>query len=191
MNDSTGCAQRSQPANDNGVLPRTSTNVDDDWDDLFGNTDTGYITLAIETRLRGCEARGPIPKPSRPVFEGRLGELRSRLRDRDGWRCRICGGNFPVGYVPHCDHVHPRKHGGSDRLPNRQLAHSYCNLLKLDKVDWELEDEFYTCDIRIACWWDELLGEWCHHPVYANESLHPSTFALYRRNRLWERGDRT
>ena len=56
------------------------------------------------------------------------------LARRDGWRCQICGENFPKRRIFGAsrsaitvDHVRPRCFGGSDEFSNLRLAHRHCN----------------------------------------------------------------
>lgn len=180
MSDTTGHAQRSQhPPGQQG----TTRDVSDELVDLVPG-------FAVQLQLDPTVDVSYViwhPQPSQSAWDGKAGRLRRKLRDLYGWRCRICGGNFPEGYVPHCDHIHPKKHGGPDAISNRQLAHSYCNLVKGGKVGWEFVDEFYDTDVRIACWWDGFLGEWCHWAVDSKQPFRPIFFMLYRRMRLSER----
>ena len=59
-----------------------------------------------------------------------------RLGERDGWSCRLCGGDVDRGlYWPNVnagsvDHVLPVKLGGTDDGANLQLAHLGCNIRK-------------------------------------------------------------
>ena len=55
--------------------------------------------------------------------------------------CALCG--EPIDYtLPYMDpgefvvdHTIPLKHGGADKLENKQAAHRWCNRLKGDRVD--------------------------------------------------------
>lgn len=63
---------------------------------------------------------------------------RQRIFERDGWRCRICGGRVkrdacaPHPMAPTLDHIVPLAKGGTHEPRNVQLAHSMCNSMKGD-----------------------------------------------------------
>jgi hypothetical protein len=59
--------------------------------------------------------------------------IRQKVIDRDGLRCGLCG--RPVEPVDiHIDHIHPRSLGGLDELDNLQVAHSFCNMSKGNRI---------------------------------------------------------
>lgn len=64
-----------------------------------------------------------------------------RIFERDGWRCRICGGDTPKelrGTVersaPELDHVVPISRGGQHTHENLQCACRGCNIRKSNKI---------------------------------------------------------
>lgn len=68
----------------------------------------------------------------------------SKLLERYGGKCGICGGAIPeqTSYGdplhPHIDHIFPLSKGGEHSYANTQPAHSSCNVQKGNKVDgWE------------------------------------------------------
>ena len=69
---------------------------------------------------RTGRARDPLPA-----------QLRFRILQRDGFRCRYCGrpGSVP-GVVLHVDHVVPLAAGGAAREDNLRTACEECNLAK-------------------------------------------------------------
>lgn len=66
--------------------------------------------------------------------------VRRRVFDRDGWRCRYCGGLdalVPAGHSGRyieggwsVDHVIPRSRGGSDKTSNLVTCCHPCNMRK-------------------------------------------------------------
>ena len=112
------------------------------------------------TAARAAAARDPAPPPSlRPVHSSRRSstrasrvpsstesgparardavpaQLRFRVLERDGFRCRYCGrpGTAP-GVVLHVDHVLPRVAGGATAEANLRTACEECNLGKAARV---------------------------------------------------------
>lgn len=67
-------------------------------------------------------------KPSRPITK----ELRFRVFERDGFRCRYCGLDASET-VLHADHRHPGSRGGPTTLENLVTACAACNLGKSDR----------------------------------------------------------
>lgn len=65
---------------------------------------------------------------------------RTKVFERDGWRCGLCGQSVPKGLaVPHpkaatLDHIVPIAAGGTHGYANVQLAHFLCNSRKSDRV---------------------------------------------------------
>lgn len=60
-------------------------------------------------------------------------EIRASVIGRDGYICGLCGD--PVDHDDvHIDHILPVSLGGSDDLPNLQVTHSRCNLVKGARV---------------------------------------------------------
>jgi hypothetical protein len=63
---------------------------------------------------------------------------KSRVYERDDWRCGICGDHvdpeakWPAAMSPSLDHIVPLAAGGSHMYENVQCAHLRCNLLKND-----------------------------------------------------------
>lgn len=61
---------------------------------------------------------------------------RTRIFDRDGWRCQLCGkavnlkASVPHPKAPVLDHVIPLAVGGSHEPANVQCAHFICNSIK-------------------------------------------------------------
>lgn len=49
-----------------------------------------------------------------------------KLAERDGWLCQFCKETLTIK-TAHLDHKIPRRQGGSNALPNLQLAHKRCN----------------------------------------------------------------
>jgi len=69
----------------------------------------------------------------------------SRIAERDGWWCWVCGGAIepeaPVDspWRASIDHVVPRSRGGGNDPPNLRLAHRRCNVRRgshLPELDW-------------------------------------------------------
>jgi hypothetical protein len=60
--------------------------------------------------------------------------LKSGIGDRDGWRCRICGGRvakwrrWPDPFMASVDHIVLVALGGSNDESNLRLAHLICNM---------------------------------------------------------------
>lgn len=58
---------------------------------------------------------------------------RTRIYERDGWTCQICGNTAATEYrhddpmSPTLDHIVPRSKGGPDTDENLRLAHAVCN----------------------------------------------------------------
>ena len=52
--------------------------------------------------------------------------LRSRILDRDGWRCRKCG----KAGILEVDHIQPLEDGGSDEPDNLQVLCRGCHIAK-------------------------------------------------------------
>lgn len=75
-------------------------------------------------------ARGIDPEKKREKIPA---HLRQRIIDRDGYVCRLCGGDVEPFDV-HLDHVFPRSLGGKDTFDNLQVAHSRCNIRKGNRV---------------------------------------------------------
>lgn len=71
-------------------------------------------------------ARGRDPDRERQPLSAKL---RATVIERDGYVCRLCGGDVDRDDV-HIDHIHPVRHGGNDTLANLQVAHSRCNISK-------------------------------------------------------------
>ena len=63
---------------------------------------------------------------------------KQRVFERDGWRCRLCGGRIlrdkacPHPRSPSLDHIVPMARGGGHTYDNVQAAHFLCNSLKGD-----------------------------------------------------------
>lgn len=63
----------------------------------------------------------------------------TELADRDGTACRICFEDvdmslvYPDPFRASVDHVVPYSKGGSNDPSNLQLAHLYCNMVKLNR----------------------------------------------------------
>lgn len=61
---------------------------------------------------------------------------RSRVYERDGWRCQLCGKavrrdvKAPHPRAPTLDHIIPLAAGGRHEYANIQLAHFFCNSVK-------------------------------------------------------------
>ena len=74
----------------------------------------------------------PAPELEEPTVDRRQGQRRFGLLllERDGPTCALCKELFVKGDSIHIDHYLPRSLGGSDDLPNLQLAHAICNLRK-------------------------------------------------------------
>lgn len=62
-----------------------------------------------------------------------------RLLERDGYWCGICDSGIEEGESIHVDHIVPRSRGGSDEIPNLQLAHKRCNIWKGTRLQSELD----------------------------------------------------
>lgn len=64
---------------------------------------------------------------------------RSRIFERDGWRCRLCGKKtkreavVPHPLAPVLDHIIPLAKGGTHEPANVQCAHFLCNSVKSDR----------------------------------------------------------
>lgn len=64
---------------------------------------------------------------------------RSRIFERDGWRCRLCGKKTkrdavaPHPLAPVLDHIIPLAKGGTHEPSNTQCAHFLCNSRKGDR----------------------------------------------------------
>lgn len=52
-------------------------------------------------------------------------KIRARVLKRDGHLCQMCG-----AVATHCDHIIPRRLGGSDSMDNLQSLCKRCNLAK-------------------------------------------------------------
>lgn len=99
-----------------------------------GRSAVGYAYCS-----RGCERRA-----SRRAHRDRRrtrkagGErvFRRKVFERDGWRCRLCGGKVardravPHPKAPTVDHIVPLAEGGQHTYLNVQTAHFICNSLK-------------------------------------------------------------
>lgn len=59
--------------------------------------------------------------------------LRQKVIDRDGLLCGLCGCRVELADI-HIDHIHPRSLGGRDTLDNLQVAHSFCNMSKGNRI---------------------------------------------------------
>jgi len=63
---------------------------------------------------------------------------RSRIFERDGWRCQLCGkatqrnAVAPHPKAPVLDHIIPLAQGGTHEPANVQCSHFLCNCLKSD-----------------------------------------------------------
>jgi 5-methylcytosine-specific restriction endonuclease McrA len=63
---------------------------------------------------------------------------RSKVFERDGWICGICGdpvnrdAKVPELDAPVMDHIVPLAQGGEHSYSNTQCAHFYCNSVKRD-----------------------------------------------------------
>lgn len=57
-------------------------------------------------------------------------QLRFRILQRDGFRCRYCGRSSPDGAVLHVDHVIPFSAGGPTTEDNLMTSCEQCNLGK-------------------------------------------------------------
>lgn len=75
-------------------------------------------------------ARGLDPDAERRKLPAKL---RAAVIERDGYVCRLCGGEVAPHDV-HIDHAHPRALGGQDTFDNLQVAHASCNLSKGARV---------------------------------------------------------
>lgn len=78
-------------------------------------------------RVRGLDPY----KPKRR--SGITGTLRIAVIERDGYLCRLCGGEVEPSDV-HIDHILPFSAGGPTVLDNLQVAHSRCNIRKGARV---------------------------------------------------------
>lgn len=64
---------------------------------------------------------------------------RKKVYERDGWKCRLCGGALkrdavvPHPKAPTIDHVIPLNCGGTHEYANVQAAHFICNSVKGDR----------------------------------------------------------
>lgn len=67
------------------------------------------------------------PKPTRR--EPLPKTLRTKILERDGYKCRYCGRKLPASYL-HIDHVVPVALGGSNHEKNLVTACRDCNLSK-------------------------------------------------------------
>jgi len=73
--------------------------------------------IASGSRCRACRLRNGSTRQWR--------NIRARVLERDGWRCRYCGG--PANHV---DHVVPLARGGIDHERNLAASCRRCNLKK-------------------------------------------------------------
>lgn len=92
----------------------------------------GYA--AIESRAwyewhwhRGIDPHNRWPRSSR------WQKLRLEVIARDGYVCGLCDGDVDPTDV-HIDHIMPASLGGKDELDNLQVAHSFCNIRKGNRV---------------------------------------------------------
>lgn len=89
---------------------------------------------SIQTKQKMCNAC------SLPTQNARHGVSPSRLAERDGTECGLCGEqvdldlSFPDPMSPSVDHVIPWSLGGTHDLANLQLAHLSCNCRKGNRV---------------------------------------------------------
>ena len=66
----------------------------------------------------------------------------SKILERDGWACHICGDDipkdakYPDRLSPSMDHVVPLARGGLHEMGNVKAAHFICNSIKRDNVDY-------------------------------------------------------
>jgi 5-methylcytosine-specific restriction endonuclease McrA len=60
------------------------------------------------------------------------------LARRDGTNCGLCGFDVDMNatnkFNPTVDHIIPKARGGTHHRSNLQLAHSFCNKVKHDRV---------------------------------------------------------
>ena len=61
-------------------------------------------------------------------------EVRFRILDRDGFRCRYCGRDAGDGVKLVVDHIYPHSAGGSNRDDNLVAVCEDCNLGKGDML---------------------------------------------------------
>lgn len=71
-------------------------------------------------------------------------ELLSKIVERDGWNCNICGEIILENEPYHLDHIKPRSKGGKDTVENLQLTHMRCNLQKGNRTRPDGEIEKFT-----------------------------------------------
>jgi len=104
------------------VVKRWGGEVDGDW--IEHN-----LSRALDEALPNREAQrhpGPRPNERRNV----TGALRTRVLERDAYRCVQCGSHVGL----QVDHIHPVSRGGTNDFENLQTLCKPCNREKGDKV---------------------------------------------------------
>jgi hypothetical protein len=77
---------------------------------------------------------------------GLSAKQRARVKERDGWRCYLCGldvprdARWPDSSAGTIDHVIPVAQGGPNTMSNLRLAHWICNVAKgAERAPWWIE----------------------------------------------------
>ena len=95
----------------------------------FDLRDAYALALQLKRRADHAVRRASILPP-----RGISTRTRTRIFERDGFRCRRCGRGPDDGVALHCDHVVPRAAGGLSDDANLQTLCVDCNLGKSDRA---------------------------------------------------------
>lgn len=89
-----------------------------------------YAISVIEHYLAIESARRFPPQPSLSTKKTIHGSLRTKVYERDAYRCVSCGGHEKLS----CDHVIPESKGGPTTYENLQTMCLPCNMRKGNRV---------------------------------------------------------
>jgi len=101
--------------------------------------DTAFVTYDPQTRYCSDRCRGYDAKDRRRAVKAAAfveTVYRSRIFERDRWRCQLCGkrvkrkGVVPDPKAPTIDHILPLDQHGTHEPWNVQCAHYGCNVIK-------------------------------------------------------------
>ena len=146
-------------AHPNRVIP---TEEIVDWATKTWTDRTGKVFRDPDRGIRRLSQSGKLIKHSKGEYSFHPGEIRSveisyfseklkqRVKERDGFKCVVCGRGEEHGSELHVDHILPIDKGGKATFENGQTLCSQHNFLKKNTHGTEFAKKFFIRHYDLA-----------------------------------------